>query len=74
MPTSPAETPTPELTVADVMRRWPRTVQVFIAHRMACPGCPMAGFMTVAEAAGSYGLDTGVLVSALSAGLDEPAA
>lgn len=32
-------------------------VMVFMRHRMACPGCLMAPFMTVAEAAASYRVD-----------------
>jgi hybrid cluster-associated redox disulfide protein len=42
------------MTVDDVMARWPETVPVFHRRRMACPGCVMAPFMTVAEAARSY--------------------
>ena len=42
--------------VAEVMDRWPVSVGVFNRRRMACPGCVMAPFMTVAEAAISYGL------------------
>lgn len=44
------------MLVADVMERWPQTVLVFNRRRMACPGCAMAPFMTVAEAARSYDL------------------
>ena len=46
-----------DLIVADVLRRWPATVRVFLDRRMACVGCAMAPFMTLAEAARSYGLD-----------------
>ncbi|HEY9566521.1 MAG TPA: DUF1858 domain-containing protein [Thalassobaculum sp.] len=42
------------MTLADVMERWPQTVPVFNRRRMACPGCVMARFMTLAEAARSY--------------------
>lgn len=66
MPTHPAEAPGPDLIVADVLQRWPETLHVFIKRRMACPGCPMAGFMTVAEAAQSYGYDSATLVRALA--------
>ena len=38
------------------MTERPATVQVFVARRMACPGCPMAPFETVAEAADIYGI------------------
>lgn len=59
---------TADLPVADVMRRWPETVKVFVEYRMACPGCPMAAFMSVADAAGSYGLRTDELLVALREG------
>ena len=44
------------MMVAEVMERWPVSVGVFNRRRMACPGCVMAPFMTIAEAATSYGL------------------
>ncbi|MEQ9334297.1 DUF1858 domain-containing protein [Thalassobaculum sp.] len=44
------------MIVGDVMGRWPETVEIFHRRRMACPGCAMAPFMTVAEAARSYDL------------------
>jgi len=44
------------IMVAEVMERWPVSVGVFHRRRMACPGCVMAPFMTIAEAAISYGL------------------
>lgn len=48
--------------VEDVLERWPSTIPVFLKHRMACPGCPMARFQTIAEVADDYGLDTGALL------------
>ena len=52
-------------TVAEVMDRWPVSVGVFNRHRMACPGCVMAPFMTVAEAANAYGLPPAELAADL---------
>ncbi|MFN8471468.1 MAG: DUF1858 domain-containing protein [Anaerolineae bacterium] len=46
-----------ELTVEDVLNRWPATVPVFMQHRMACVGCDLASFETLAEAVAIYGLD-----------------
>jgi hybrid cluster-associated redox disulfide protein len=45
------------LTVAEVMARWPQTVPYFFHRRMACVGCPIAPFETLAEVAAIYGLD-----------------
>jgi hybrid cluster-associated redox disulfide protein len=54
-----------DLTVAEVMERWPQTIAVFFCHRMACVGCPIAPFETVAEAAAIYGLDPSQFASEL---------
>lgn len=45
------------LTVAEVMKRWPQTIPVFLRYRMACVGCAVAPFETLAEVAVIYGLD-----------------
>ncbi len=46
-----------ELSVADVLNRWPQTIAVFLRHRMACVGCAMSTFETLASAAAIYDLD-----------------
>ncbi|CAO3382689.1 DUF1858 domain-containing protein [Azospirillum argentinense] len=65
-PSSPCATaalPSSSDLVEDVLERWPSTIAVFLAHRMACPGCPMARFQTVAEVADDYGLDSDALLA-----------
>jgi len=59
-----------DMTVAEVMERWPDSVQVFNRRRMACPGCVMAPFMTVADAAGSYAIEASDLAADLAAVTD----
>lgn len=54
-----------------VMERYPETIAVFVRRRMHCPGCPMAPFMTLAEAAANYALETEVLVGELRAAAAE---
>ena len=44
------------LTVQEVLTHWPALIAVFLRHRMACPGCPMARFLNLREAARAYGL------------------
>jgi hybrid cluster-associated redox disulfide protein len=46
-----------DLMVAEVMDRWPQTIPVFFRYRMACVGCPIAPFETMAEVAAIYGLN-----------------
>lgn len=55
-----------EMMVAEVMSRWPETVSVFNSRGMACPGCSMAPFMTVAEAAEAYHADADEFAEALT--------
>ena len=51
--------------VAEVLRRWPQTARVFIDRRMACVGCPIARFESVADVAEAYQIPPAELVDAL---------
>ncbi len=54
-----------ELTVAEVLKRWPQTIPVFLRHGMACIGCAMASFETLADVATIYGLQLSRFLSEL---------
>ena len=45
------------MTVDEIMRRWPATIQVFIRNRMLCIGCPIGTFHTVKDACQAHQLD-----------------
>jgi hybrid cluster-associated redox disulfide protein len=47
----------PTMTLWSLFDGWPRTVPVFLSHRMLCFGCPIAPFHTVADACVEYALD-----------------
>ncbi|MGH7124318.1 MAG: hypothetical protein ACREFI_08105, partial [Stellaceae bacterium] len=49
--------------VEEIMGRWPATAQVFIHRKMACFGCIMAPFQTLAAAARAYHIAEGELLS-----------
>lgn len=63
----PRALPAADDMIAAVLDRWPATVAVFLHRRMACPGCTMAPFMTVDEAADSYGIPIADLLADLRA-------
>ncbi len=65
----PTSLPDADQLVADVLRRWPETTAVFLRRRMACIGCSMAPFMTLREAAHSYGLPPETLLGELVAAI-----
>lgn len=47
---------TPSLTIASMLARWPQTAAVLVARHMACVGCEMNGFETIADAAAVYAI------------------
>jgi hybrid cluster-associated redox disulfide protein len=55
----------PSLTIAAMLARWPETGAVLVSRRMACVGCEMNGFETIAEVAASYGLPAAELIGDL---------
>ena len=57
------ETPRLDQPVEEIMGRWPATARVFIRRRMACVGCIMAPFQTLAAAARAYHVAEGELLS-----------
>jgi len=56
---------TAKTTVAELLRCCPRATGVFLRRRMHCPGCHMSAFMTLGEAAASYGVAAEDLVTEL---------
>lgn len=44
----------PDLTVAEVLERWPETVSAFQQLKTACVGCTMAPFDTLRDVAHIY--------------------
>ncbi|WP_082525294.1 MULTISPECIES: DUF1858 domain-containing protein [unclassified Mesorhizobium] len=54
-----------DMTMDQIMRRWPLTIRVVIRSGMLCVGCPIASFHGVADAAREHGLDEDLLRSDL---------
>ncbi|MGL4237592.1 DUF1858 domain-containing protein [Tabrizicola sp.] len=64
----------PDLPIADIMRRWPETMSVFIARGMLCVGCMIGPFHTVDDACAEYGIDPDVLLAELRTAIMSAAA
>ncbi len=60
----------PDLTVAEVLERWPKLATVLTRHHMACVGCCMAIFETLGDAARIYGLAPDCLITELDRSLE----
>jgi hybrid cluster-associated redox disulfide protein len=46
-----------DMSVETLLTAYPKAAEVFIAHAMACVGCLVGSFHTLAQAADVYGLD-----------------
>jgi hybrid cluster-associated redox disulfide protein len=46
-----------DMTIDEIMRRWPATIRVLIRNRMLCIGCPIGIFHTVADACNAHRID-----------------
>jgi len=57
--------PTDEMTVAEVLEKWPGTVSVFQELKTACVGCAMAPYDTLADVARIYDMDLRGIMTAL---------
>ncbi len=44
------------MTIDEIMRRWPQSVSLFLAHKLNCVGCPITPFETLAEVIEIYQL------------------
>lgn len=58
-----------EHTVEQTLERFPALAVVFVRRGMACVGCVMAPFDTLADAARAYGTEPGDLLDELAAAL-----
>jgi hybrid cluster-associated redox disulfide protein len=59
--------PTLDMTVDQVMNRWPASIRVFINFKMSCVGCPIATFHSVDEASREHKIDPAAFLGALQA-------
>jgi len=57
--------PTLDMTVEQVMQRWPASIRVFLDFRMSCVGCPIAPFHSVDEASHEHKIDGDAFLAAL---------
>lgn len=62
-----------DLSVADIMRRWPATIRVLLDWNVKCVGCPIAPFHTLMDAAAEHGLSLAQLEAAVERQRREPA-
>ena len=54
-----------QLTVKEVLTRWPKTAVVFKRHKTVCIGCAVSQFCNISEAAAVYHIPLNEFVAEL---------
>ena len=65
---------TKEMTIGEVVEKFPQSVEVFLRHGLMCFGCAVARFENVEQGARAHGIDVDALVTDLNAALAAPQA
>lgn len=55
-----------EMSIVEVVSKYPKTAEVFMSFGMACLGCAAARFENIAQGAGAHGIDADALVEKLN--------
>ncbi len=55
-----------DMSVDDIMRRWPDTIRVFLNLHLLCVGCPIGAFHTLIDAAKEHHIDTSQLLEKMN--------
>lgn len=58
-----------DMTIGQVIREFPKSVDILMSFGMGCVGCPSAQAETIGEAAQVHGLNVEELINALNSGI-----
>ncbi|HWR05359.1 DUF1858 domain-containing protein [Sporomusa sp.] len=62
---------TKEMSIVDVVQKYPQTVEVFRNYGMGCLGCAAARFENIEQGAAAHGIDATALVADLNKAVNE---
>jgi len=61
-----------EMSIAEVVQKYPQTIEVFLRHGLMCFGCAIARFENIEQGAMAHGIDVPSLVKDLNAAVPQP--
>lgn len=62
---------TKEMSIVDIVQKYPQAVQVFRNYGMGCLGCAAARFENIEQGAAAHGIDVAALVADLNKAVSE---
>ena len=57
---------TKEMTIGEVVQKYPQTIRVFLTHGLMCVGCAAARFENIEQGALAHEIDVDALVKGLN--------
>jgi hybrid cluster-associated redox disulfide protein len=57
---------TKEMSIGEVVVKWPESAGVFMAYGLFCFGCAAARYETIEQGAVAHGIDTDALIKAIN--------
>lgn len=62
---------TREMTIGEVVRNYPDSVEILFGFGMGCVGCPSAQAETIEEACAVHGIDADEVIKALNKSIED---
>lgn len=63
-----------EMTISEVVQKFPYSVPVFLKHGLFCFGCAVARFENIEQGAAAHGIDPELLIADLNQAVAENSA
>ena len=61
---------TKDMSIGEVVQKYPQTIKVFLDHHLMCFGCAVANFENVEQGAVAHGIPVDPLMQDLNAAVD----
>ncbi len=55
-----------QMSIGEVVQKYPQTIPVFLQHGLMCVGCAAARFENIEQGARAHGIDVDALITALN--------
>lgn len=60
------QTITAEMTIGEVLKKYPESLKVFLSHGLMCVGCAVARFENIRQGATAHGINVDALIKDLN--------
>ena len=62
---------TKDMSIQEVVEKFPQSIQVFMMHGLGCVGCAIANFENIEQGATAHGIDVDKLLSDLNQAVED---